>query len=635
MFRLPLAAVAAALLLLAACDDAAAPAGTLGNVTVTMYVDADVSGTLTEGDLPLSGYDVQLEQDGAVVATATTGENGQATFQGVAPGGYQVELVDEPPQGSALTTSPSPTAVVNFQGSSPAVEFRFVWYPGVLSGWIYRNDGGTPAYEEDVDTPGSGVTVYLRERTAAGEPGDTLTWTTAAADGGYIFTGLTPGSYFVEFEQVGAMSYVEADRIFPVEVAPAEETEQSALFTGSIFMTVAEARAAAVDDAVAVIATITVPGGVFTSGSGGVNSEIWVQDETGGIAVFSVPTAEAANYPLGRVLEVVGTRAAFRGKEQIASPTIRSRGAGTIVAPVTVTGTQANARTNEGQLVEIENVEVVSLGSGTFSFDVITTAPDGQTVKIRIVSGTGFARDDFTVGSRYDITGILSEFDGVAQIQPRFDTDVVDLGAAPVPTARLIVNEFMPDPRFVADGSGEYIEIHNWGDAPADLQNYSIGDHSTTNPPHVITSSVVVPAGGYVVLALNGDAATNGGVTVDYVYSNIFLNNSSDGIILRDPQGATVDSVAYAGYTSGVAWGVVDPSADNTVVGTGSNWALQTTEFNSANGSTDRGTPRAQNDGYVAPAAPDRLPLPGGGGTLSPDPIAVRRSTSGSGATRR
>lgn len=634
MIRPTCAVLAVAMLAVAACDDAAAPAGRAGSVIVTAYIDRDATGTMTDGDQPIANFEVQLERDGVVIATATTGDDGQAVFADVAPGGYRVIAVDEPPAGSVLTTSPSPSAVVSFQGNAPAVQFRFVHLPGTISGWVYRNDGGGPEYESGTDTPGAGVTVYLRSDDG-GTPGDTITWTTATADGEYVFRNLAPGTYFVEFEQLGAMNYGAAGRIFPVTVVGGTEAEQSALFTGSIFMTIAEARAAANTETVAVVGTITVPANTFTSGSGGVNSELWIQDETGGIAVFSVPSA-SPEYTLGRVIEVVGTKSTFNGKEQITSPTIRVRANGTAPAPVVLTGTQVNSRADEGELVRIEDVEVTVVASGTgTAYDVTTLAPDGQTVRIRVATGTGITRDEFTVGTTYDITGVLSEFNGTAQIQPRGTGDIVEQGAPPPPVARLVINEFMPDPRIVADDQGEYFEIHNWGTAPADLQGYSFKDHSTSAQFHVIATSLVVPAGGYVVFGLNDDPATNGGVTVDYEYANIFLNNSADGIVLKNPDGVTVDSVHYTSYTSGVAWGVVDPSAENTVVGTATNWSQQTTVYQTNGTDENRGTPRAQNDGYVAPAAPNRLPLPTNGGTLPRDPLAPARTTSGSGAPRR
>jgi len=61
-----------------------------------------------------------------------------------------------------------------------------------------------------------------------------------------------------------------------------------------------------------------------------------------------------------------------------------------------------------------------------------------------------------------------------------------------------------------------------------------------------------------------------------------------------------VDSVDYAGtaVTQGASRGVVNASVDNTDVG-GSNWTVQTSTYGTQG---NKGTPKAQNDGYVAPA---------------------------------
>lgn len=165
-------------------------------------------------------------------------------------------------------------------------------------------------------------------------------------------------------------------------------------------------------------------------------------------------------------------------------------------------------------------------------------------------------------------------------------------------SARLLVNEVMPNPSAVTDDVGEWLEVHNWGDGPADLQGWTIA--SNNDAPHTIAASVPVPAGGYAVLARNGSTSQNGGVTAAYTYgTGITLANSSDWIALRGPDGATVDSVAWSSTPTGAARGVADPSADNTDVG-GSNWTTQTSTY----GSGDKGTPGGVNDGYVSPVPP-------------------------------
>jgi beta-lactamase superfamily II metal-dependent hydrolase len=162
--------------------------------------------------------------------------------------------------------------------------------------------------------------------------------------------------------------------------------------------------------------------------------------------------------------------------------------------------------------------------------------------------------------------------------------------------ARLVINEVMPNPNAVTDDAGEWIEVHNWGTAAADLRGYVLAGNNDAG--HTIASSVVVPAGGYVVLARNGTSAQNGGVSAAYAYGTaLTLANSADWVALRDPAGATVDSVAWSSVPTGASRGVADPSADNADAG-GANWTTQATTF----GAGDRGTPGARNDGWISPA---------------------------------
>ena len=159
----------------------------------------------------------------------------------------------------------------------------------------------------------------------------------------------------------------------------------------------------------------------------------------------------------------------------------------------------------------------------------------------------------------------------------------------------IVVNELMPNPSAVTDDAGEWLEVYNWGSAPVDLQGWTLA--SNNDAAHTIATSVVVPAGGYAVLARNGSSSQNGGVTTAYAYGTGFtLANSADWLALRDASGATVDSVAWSSVPTGASHGVVDASQDNVAMG-GSNWTTQSSVY----GSGDRGTPGARNDGYVSP----------------------------------
>lgn len=594
---------------LASCEEAAAPEGSPGDLTVAAYIDNDASASLTAGDTPIPGLEVAVFEDAREVTSGQTGADGRVTFADLAPGSYRVEAAGTLPAGATLTSNPSPTAVIDFRGRSVSVDFRYAMFPGVITGRVFRDENGNGTFEPATDIPGPGLWVFLRADTGA--IGAKLDSVRTDSLGAYRFGLVAPGDYFLEFEQLGAINYGASGATRPITVIGAATATQNVLFTGSIFVTIRQARATPVDTTVAVIGDITVPAGVFNGANPGANSEIWVQDSTGGIAVFSVPTADSAIYRLGTRVEVVGPIALFNGQKQITRTSIRVRPGGSAVAARANTVPEARALTDEGELIVVSGLRIVSVGGGTSNaFNVTTVSSAGDTLTVRVNgAATGLTRASFIVGERYNITGILTQFNGAAQLKPRFPTDVQQIVATPV--ARIIINEIMPNPSATND-AGEYLEIYNWGTAPQDLQNWKLFGNSLGDTAR-ITTSLVVPAGGYVLLGNNANTATNGGLVLDYAYTVFNMNNSGDRIVLKDAAGATVDSVAYTSAPpTNASRGVRDASADNTDVG-GANWQTSTTPYNAV---PDLGTPKAQNDGYITPTQP--APLARGGGSLAP-----------------
>jgi beta-lactamase superfamily II metal-dependent hydrolase len=157
--------------------------------------------------------------------------------------------------------------------------------------------------------------------------------------------------------------------------------------------------------------------------------------------------------------------------------------------------------------------------------------------------------------------------------------------------SQIVINEVMADPNAVADTYGEWLEVHNTGAAAVNLQGWTLASGNDT--PQTISSSVSVPAGGYVVLARNASSALNGGVTPDYAYAIVNLANTSDWVALRDGTGASVDSVSWSTTMPvGATRGASDPSLDN-LDAKGANWHTSTTAF----GAGDKGSPGARNQG--------------------------------------
>ncbi len=149
---------------------------------------------------------------------------------------------------------------------------------------------------------------------------------------------------------------------------------------------------------------------------------------------------------------------------------------------------------------------------------------------------------------------------------------VVDIDS--VAPGGLVITEFIANPDAVSDGDGEWFEIFNASSDDIDLEGMIIGDDGTNN--HSVGASVIVPAGGYALLGINGNVALNGGLALDYDYSGFTLANNDDEIVLENANGE-IDRVAYgvgafqpvrAGHSTSL-----DPSSTDAVANDdGANW---------------------------------------------------------------
>jgi DNA/RNA endonuclease YhcR with UshA esterase domain len=421
-------------MMLAACDEAVAPPGRSADVNIRVYLDRDNSGSFTAADSGLAGVALTLAPTDAGSGTAlaaTSGANGVAAFAQVAPGAYTLTLPTTVPAGAVLTTTTAPRVVVSATGAVRADDVRYGWLPGTISGRIFRDDDGNGTFSTG-DTPGAGLFAVLRRGSAR------LDSVLADEQGAFRFDFLAPGSYTVALENPATIAYADgASRT--VSVAAGATASVNGVFTGALIIPIAEARARAVGATVAIVGNLTVRPGRFTSGSGGVNSEIWVQDATGGIAAFSVPTADSAQYRLGDQLEITGTRSVFSAQSQVTVTRVRNLGAGTPVVPVAQSASQANSLQRDGQLVRVPNLTVVNIPTGTgAAFTVLATDAAGDTLQLRIAgTGTGLSRASFTLGNRYNVTGILTRFNAIAQIKIR-DTGDLEAGVpiTPIGTVR-------------------------------------------------------------------------------------------------------------------------------------------------------------------------------------------------------
>jgi len=171
----------------------------------------------------------------------------------------------------------------------------------------------------------------------------------------------------------------------------------------------------------------------------------------------------------------------------------------------------------------------------------------------------------------------------------------------PTPGAgSIVITEIMKDPSFVPDASGEWIEIFNTTAQTIDIEGWTLRDDDID--AHVLDnggSGILIPAGQYRVLGINGNPATNGGVALHYVWSNFLLANSADEVVLVDGGGLEIDRVAYLstapwpstpGRALNLKSGVLDASANDDPL----NWCSASSTISGTN--SDRGTPNLANN---------------------------------------
>jgi hypothetical protein len=167
--------------------------------------------------------------------------------------------------------------------------------------------------------------------------------------------------------------------------------------------------------------------------------------------------------------------------------------------------------------------------------------------------------------------------------------------AAELTGDELVITEILQAPLAVDGDFGEWIEVHNRADVEVDLLGLSLLDELGDGVD--IEVSVVVPAGGYVVLAASADPTRNGaledvgwawgwdyrlrnsGQTVRLVYGTVELDAVAydNGATFPDPVGASMS----------LAPGASDVDSNDD----GSRWCEGTTPY----GAGDLGTPGAEN----------------------------------------
>lgn len=125
---------------------------------------------------------------------------------------------------------------------------------------------------------------------------------------------------------------------------------------------------------------------------------------------------------------------------------------------------------------------------------------------------------------------------------------VSDLSDAPfavvenVSPAQVILNELLAnEPN--GDTAGEFVELVNVGDAPANLSGWSLADGAMVR--HVFSQGTQLAAGATLVIFGNVSAAPAGLMALGASTGNLGLSNSGDSVKLTDAAGSVIDSQVY------------------------------------------------------------------------------------------
>jgi protocatechuate 3,4-dioxygenase beta subunit len=207
----------------------------LADISGTVWNDPNRNAVIDAGETGFAGVTVVLlDSDGNVLATTTTAADGTYLFPGVPNGDYRVVVTDDAEVLNGLTlTSGLDSIPVNVAGADvEGVNFGYVGQSGTASigDTVWLDANGDGLYQPN-ESGLSGVRVYLCTSSPCTEGNATMT-TTTDANGGYLFSGLPAGNYFVGIDT----GDIPANLTETTYIGGNGTTDQIALSDGQAFL---------------------------------------------------------------------------------------------------------------------------------------------------------------------------------------------------------------------------------------------------------------------------------------------------------------------------------------------------------------------------------------------------------------
>ena len=187
----------------------------LGNF---VFEDKNANGIQEAGEAGIANATVKLlGTTGNVIATTTTDSNGLYSFSNLQPGDYKVQFIQ--PNGfngvspvnagsnDAVDSDGLITDVVNLSAGENDTTVDAGFYKTASLGDFVFNDANNNGIQDAGEAGVAGVTVQLLNPV----DGSVIGTTTTNANGGYNFSGLTPGDYQVKFTSPTGYSFSKAN----------------------------------------------------------------------------------------------------------------------------------------------------------------------------------------------------------------------------------------------------------------------------------------------------------------------------------------------------------------------------------------------------------------------------------------
>jgi endonuclease/exonuclease/phosphatase family metal-dependent hydrolase len=152
---------------------------------------------------------------------------------------------------------------------------------------------------------------------------------------------------------------------------------------------------------------------------------VYIQDATGGLAVFANVLTSYPTWEIGDSVRIAGDMATFNGKREIIDPPSVIVVAGQVnkpILPKIITADKLSA--NEGFLVTVESMNFTTTGIFAFNTNYQAASCENIFVTVRINSSANPFSTKAIPTNTQTVTGVVELFNGAYQLLPRLVTDM-------------------------------------------------------------------------------------------------------------------------------------------------------------------------------------------------------------------